>query len=126
MLVVEVLQQKINQSEGRDEWTGQRVDRRHGENHHRPRVVNAEDELNHDGLADVRRFRCASRRQDSVDVHDEVGKANQLEGGADEGHGDDVIHEESTAVGQENAFELDGASLVRQAQRPLQKGRRRE
>lgn len=47
----------------------------------------------------------------SQDVHEEFRETNQLQGGADEGRGDDVVDEEGTVVWQKDTLPAEGLVL---------------
>jgi hypothetical protein len=99
-----VLRHEEEQSEGRDERTGDTKHHCHAEDHHEARVLLAKAELSLDALADGGGVGLGLGPADSDGVHEEIGKAQQIEAGAHERGRDDVVDEEGSRIGQKDAL----------------------
>ncbi len=98
-----VLHHHVEEPEGGDEWADHGVGGRQGKHQEHPAVVEAEGELVEVGAPHRRRLGRRPGEQHAHGVHEQLGEAHQLQRGADEGRGDDVVHEERAVVGKEYA-----------------------
>ena len=104
VLVHEVLEEEVDEAEGSDEGAGHGEHDDHGEDQHHPGVLVSEPELVLDGLPDGGSVGLAPGDADLEEVVEDLAEPDELQTGADEGGGDDVVDEEGPAIREEDAL----------------------
>lgn len=125
MFIIKVLHHQIQQCKRRNERTSQRIKNAHGKHQQLPSIMNPKRKFRNNCLPNVRRLRLTPRRQNLINIQNQVGQPHQLQRRSNKAHRNDIIHKKGSPIGQENALKPVRLALIRQLHIPLQERRSR-